>query len=338
MKKTWTTALALACLVSFVALLGFFNETKPRILVLHSSGERSPWAQEVDRGMRDALQANRRPVTVEWMYMDVAASHAGRETGSAQAEARRAIAREDPAVLIAVDDEANQLVARDYVGRPNPRILYVSVDQPPAEYGYAGAVNVSGISERLPFAAIRDAVASAFPDRKTVLSIVGVDGVTGRAEMAQARAFDWGPLELGATQLASTAGQWRDFVSHGARSDVLVVLSCQDLPDGNGTVSTAADVGRWTQEHATALPIGTQVDYVLNGGALSFSPPPDDYGRKAIELALDWLDDRSTPGPPQAVESTHFQVAIREQALARRGVSLPPIYIEAARESGTLFN
>ena len=341
MRLTWITTLktllVISCLLSFVLLLGFFNESKPRILVLHSGAEQSPWVQQVDRGMRAALEANRRPVTVEWIYMGVTAPAAGRAAGPAQAEAHRAIAREDPAVLIAVDDEANELVARDYVGRQEPRILYVALDRPPADYGYSGAPNVSGIAERLPFTGVRDAITTLFPGRRPTVSIIGVDSITGRAEMAQVRAFDWGPVELMSTQLVATGSAWRDSVSAASDSDVLVVLSCQDLPDGDGAVFTAADAAQWTQDNAKPLPIGTQVDFVANGGALSFSPPPDDNGRKAVQLALDWLDARQTPGPPAPVESAHFEVALRQGALAERGVTLPAIYLEAARENGNLF-
>jgi hypothetical protein len=35
--------------------------------------------------------------------------------------------------------------------------------------------------------------------------------------------------------------------------------------------------------------------------------------------------------------SSHFDVAIRPQALATRRVVLPQIYLEAARANGTLF-
>jgi hypothetical protein len=336
MRKTVTSLLTLACLLSFIALLGVFNASKSRILVLHSTGQQSPWTQEVDRGIRAALAANRRPVTVEWMYMDVAGPNAARTEGPATAEARRAIARDDPAVVIAVDDEANQLVARDYVGRAQPRILYVSLDRPPAEYGYPGAPNVSGIAETLPFAAIRDAAVTLFPGHAPSVSVIGVDGITGQAELAQARAFDWGPMKVQAVQLVSTARAWRDAIT-SSHSDVLVVLSCRDLPDEHGAVFTAADAVRWTQDNARALPIGTQVDFVPNGGALSLSPPPDDFGYQAVRLALDWLDERATPGPPAPVQSAHFQVAVRQDGLTKRGISLPPIYVEAARESGTLI-
>lgn len=336
MRKTWKTLLVLGCLLSFVLLLGAFNASKPRILVLHSVGPDSAWAAQVDRGMRAALDVNRRPVSVEWMYMDAGAPTARDRIGQAQADARRAVNRIDPDVLIAVDDEANLLVARDYIGRKTPRILYVSLDRPPADYGYVGASNVSGIAERLPLAAVKDAVRTLFPGRTPTASVIGVDSVTGQAEMAQVREFNWGPLTVTGTELASSAADWRDFVTR-TESDVLIVLSCRDLPEGNGAVFTAADAIRWTQGNSRSLPIGTQVDFVREGGGLSFAPPPDDYGKRAIELALDWLDDRKTPGPPPPVESLHFQVAVRQGALSARGLSLPPIYIEAAREAGGLF-
>lgn len=338
MTRIWRNLLIAACLLSSLVLLGTFNATKPRILVLHSAGPDSRWAMEVDRGMRDALKGNRRPVSVEWMYMDAAVPNGAHRVGQATAEAQRAIARMKPDVLIAVDDEANKLVAHDYIGRNSPRILYVSLDLPPAEYGYDGAPNVSGLAEQLPWQAIRDAVTGLFPGRAPSLAVIGVDNATGQAEMNQVKAFDWGPLRLGDAALVSTAGEWRGFVTGAAGADVLLVLSTHDLPEGNGSVFSAADVNRWTQDHAKPLPIGSQVGFVQDGGALSFSPDPGYDGERAIQLALDWLDDRSTPGPPSPATTTHFEVGIRQRLLAQRGITLPPIYLEAARESGSLFD
>lgn len=115
------------------------------------------------------------------------------------------------------------------------------------------------------------------------------------------------------------------------------MLGPQDLPGDDGSTVTAAELSRWTQDNARPLPIGTQVDFVPDGGALSFAPAPDDYGRRAVELALDWLDDRATPGPPPPITSAHFDVAVRREALARRGFMLPQIYLEAARQNNSLF-
>lgn len=324
-----------AFLATFVVLLGYFNATKPRILVLHSAAQDSPWATQIDAGMRKALQRNRRPVSVDWMYMGVN-SPATRNAGEAAAEAQRAIRRTDPDVLIVVDDEANALVARNYVGRLRPRILYVSVDRPPADYGYVGAPNVSGISETLPWAAVRDALSDVVGGRPSI-AVLGVDNESGRAELDQLRAFDWGPVTVARADLVASAPAWREAVTRASGADALVVLQTQALPDGRGGVTSAADLSRWTQENSGPLPIGTEVDFVTGGGALSFCPPPDDYGVAAVDLALDWLDGRRTPGPPPPVVSSHFEVAMRPDVLARRGIVLPPIYVEAARENGTLF-
>lgn len=335
MNALWKNLLIGGFLVAFVILLGFFNATKPRTLVLHSAAPEAAWAQQIDRGMKQALDRNRRPLSVERFYLGLDSPAAVGRRGETQAQARRAIARLNPDMLIAVDDEANALVARQFVGRERPRILYVSLNRPPAEFGYAGAANVSGIAEHLPLGAIRDAVGAMFPGRNPRVHVLGVDGETGRAEMKEAMAFDWEPLQLGETALVSRAAEWHDFVKRTGAEDILLLLGTKDLPDENGAL-TAAEINRWTEENSPALPIGTEVDFVADGGGLSFSPPPDDFGEKAIELALDWLDDRDTPGAPPPVVSDHFEVAVRRSRMTERGIALPPIYIEAARENGTL--
>lgn len=336
MRRLLRNLLIAGFLTTFVVLLGSFNATKPRILVLHSADREALWVGQMDAGMRNALQRNRRPISVEWMFMGVNAPGA-RDSLEAASEARRAISRDDPDIVIAVDDEANALVARDYVGRDRPRVLYVSIDRPPAAYGYPGAPNVTGIADALPWSAVRDVLTAVFGDRPRI-AVLGVDNESGRAELDQLRAFDWDTVEVGPTSLVLTAPAWREAVARAAGADALVVLSIQSLPDGNGGQVRAAELSRWTQDNAGPLPIGTSVDFVADGGAVSISPPPDSYGEQAIELALDWLDTRATPGPPPPVTSSHFEVAMRPEVLARRGVMLPPIYTEAARENGTLFS
>jgi hypothetical protein len=336
MRSLWRNLLIGACLLSFVLLLGFFNITKPRILVLHSAAEGSPWADKVDVGMRETLADNRRPITVEWRYMAITAPADPRRVREAVAEANRAIDRMDPDLIIAVDDEANSLVARQFVGRESPRILYVSVNGPPADYGFPGARNVSGVSEQLPWQAVRDAVAALFPGRPARVAALGVQTASGNAELSSLRAFDWGPLDVAETALVSNTSEWKAFVTR-SHADVLLVLDTQDLPDEDGVLVSAADLALWTQHNAKALPIGLHTDFVKHGGGFAIAPPPDDYGEQAIRLALDWLDDRTTPGPPAVVTSSHFEVAVRQHLLADRKLTLPTIYLEAARENGTLL-
>jgi hypothetical protein len=328
--------LVVACLLSFVVLLGAFNATKARILVVHSQAADSPWVQAVDAGMRQALDSNRRPVSVSWMYLDLAAPTSRNRDPQATAALQRMLETVDPDVLIAVDDEANALISRTVLGAQATRILYVSLDRPPESYGYQGSSQVSGITEALPLAAIRDAATTLFSDRPPRAAVIGVDTPTGRAELAQVQAFDWGGVTITDSRLVASAPAWREFVSL-TQADLLVVLSTHALPETTGRLTPADQLVRWTQQRSGALPIGSQIDFVPMGGALSFAPPPAVFGQQAIHDALNWLDARSSPGAPAPTTVDHFQVGLRSSALAARGLRLPPIYTEAAREAGALY-
>ena len=335
-RHTWQRRLIAAFLLSFVLWLGVFNTTKARILVVHSGSASTPWVQAVDAGMHQALANNRRPVSVSWMYLGLQSPDNQRQRYQSRAALQRMLDQIDPDVVIAVDDEANALITQTAPSSKGARILYVSVDRSPNSYGYSSDAQVSGISETLPLAAIRDAATTLFAGRELTAAVIGIDTPTGQAEMAQVRDFDWGPINIKASRLVATATAWRNFVS-STPADLLLVLSTYGLPEPNGTITPAGPLIRWTEKHAQALPIGTQIDFVPSGGTLSLSPPPLVYGQEAITAALDWLDERRPPGPPPAQTNAHFQVGLRQSALAARGLRLPAIYSEAARAAGALY-
>lgn len=332
----WKNLLIAACLLSFVLCLGAFNATKARLLVVHSKGPDTAWVQAMDAGMRQALEDNRRPVNVSWLYLDLAAPSTPDRRRQAQASLQRMLEQVDPDVLIAVDDEANDLIAPIILGRKATRILYVSLDGPTDRYGYSGSNQVAGIAETLPLDAIREAATTLFSGRQPRAAVIGLDTPTGRAEMAQVRSFDWGEVRLSKTALVSTAEAWRTFVNTSP-ADLLVVLSTDGLIEANGQIAPAAELIRWTATQAKALPVGTQIDFVPQGGALSFAPPPQTFGQQAIRDALDWLDGRQSPGAPASKVVSHFQVGLRQNALQARGLLLPAIYREAARAAGALY-
>lgn len=234
--------------------------------------------------------------------------------------------------------EANALVAPLYAGRETPRIIYVSIDLPPSAYGYRSAPNVSGIADRLPLAALRDFADDLDAGQPKKIAVLGVESETGLAELEQVRHFDWSPHRMTAATVVGTMEAWENAV-RTAGADILFLLDTDDLrrSETDRAIISAGEIIRWTEKNSPALPVGTHVRHVAEGGAISFSPPPDDYGEKAMELAIDWLDERMTPGAPPPVESSSFEVAIKQGLLAERGVVLPPIYTEAARENGTLL-
>ena len=335
--KHMLVGLFLAC---FAGVLVAFNASKPRILVVHASSEKSRWVERVDAGIDETLASNRRPLTVRRHYLRLDRLVRPEARAAAVAEARRAIEIVDPDLLIAVDDESNEAVASGYVGRSRPRIIYVSIDQPPERYGYPGSAgNVTGIREELPLAAIRDAVSAIRAGGVARIAAIGVENDTGRAERMQVEAFDWSPHELLASATLGDLAAWKRFVeSEASRADVLLVLSSAGLArdTGSSEITTGPEVAAWVEEHASALPIGVHAGFVADGGGLAISPAGADYGSRGMAMALEWLDDLDGP-PPPPMTSAHFDVSVNPARLRARGVVLPAIYEEAARAAGSLF-
>lgn len=242
MTATWKHWLVGLFVVGCAGVLTAFNAAKPRILVLHAGAETTAWVRGVDAGIDAALAANRRPLTVRRHYLRLDRIARPESRAAAAAEARMAIERLDPDLLLAVDDESNAAVASHYAERGRPRIIYVSIDQPPERYGYPGPaagpdrggnrVLVTGIREELPLAAIRDAVA-VMRGGGARIAAVGIDSDTGRAERIQVEAFDWSPHVITAVATAGDLAAWQRFVAtDAADADVLLVLSSAGLARG----------------------------------------------------------------------------------------------------------
>lgn len=327
-------------LAAFIILLGLFNATKPRILVLHSFQSNDPWVGELNRGIQKVLKDNRNPVTVKYHYLDVLAQTDPNRLKVAVTGAHQAIARQSPDLLIAVDDEANELVARQYAGKKGPRIVSLATLLPPESYGYRGAANVSGVSEALPLEALKDAVMTIRSGRPARVAVLAMDDPTGRAELQQAVSHTWRPHHLAAVHSGNSFEGWQRFAGQMAdKADILLVLSYDGLyrsPD-NRTAVTAKEVVAWLEQHAKPLPISICPTYTHDGGGLSLSPAPADFGRQGMQMALAWIAAPAGSAPPPFTTSEHFSVGIRQTRLAARGVTLPLIYREAARQADAYF-
>ena len=179
----------------------------------------------------------------------------------------------------------------------------------------------------------------ARPGKPLKIAALGVDQVTGQAEMSQFKAQDWGEHIVGPTALVKTFAQWREFVGKSlSDSDVLIVMSTDMLmADAEEKVVPEKEVIQWTEKHATPLPIGIRASYVRYGGGLSVSSPPRVYGLLGMHMTLQWLSAGVDSAPPAAMEIPDFNVSMRTPELEKRKVTLPQVYRELARASGGLF-
>lgn len=332
--------------------LGGFRASLPRLLILHSGSEGSPWVQRLDLAFERELQASRQPVRVERHYLRLDEPGTSPEAVRVRVQdARRAMDRLSPDLLIAVDDEANDLLARHDAGRPDLRRLYVSIDQPPSRYGYDGRASVTGVAETLPLVAVRDAIealrgvrpfaAGTEPRQPLRVAALARNNETGRAELEQVQRFDWAPLQLVDAAAASDFGQWKRICeSWAGKADVVLVLSHRGMPllAGSAKAVTGAELAEWMERACPPVPIGMSSGYVADGGGLSIAPSPEEYGKISMRMALEWLASDRRAKPPEAREATHFDVALNAPRLRRRGLHLPPLYVEAAHARNAYFD
>lgn len=334
MKNGILATLTGAFLLAALLLLGGFNLSKPRILVLHSSERASPTVAKVDEGIRLVLNKNRQPMTVRWHYLGLDNLPDEDLREDAAKGGLRTLEQFKPDVVIAVDDEAQHYVMQRFAGRDRPKVVYTAIDHDPKEYGYVGVANVTGIPERLPLATMRDLFQYVKQGQPVRIGVLGDTGPTSKGQLQQVQAFDWGPNRIVSTQTLGDFPAWMSAVQAlEGKVDVLLVLSHGSLPKTPGATTTVpeAEVIRWVETNAKPLPMGMDIEYVLHGGGLAVAPSAKSLGEIAATAALAWLKGESGEPPRMVSQDTRYSMAVRLAALQARAISLPSIYVEAAR-------
>ena len=345
MKRSTLRLIVSLTVVCFLAWVFLFSTSNPRILVLQSVSQPSDWATRVDQGIRAALRNNRLPVTVVTHYMGLDGAGSDTEIRVAVAAAREAIANNKPDILIAVDDESNTLVASQLPIGDRPAIIYTAILQAPKAYDYSAATRATGVRESVASDAMMELLKAVKGDEPLRIAAIGVDDVTGRAELERIKASQWGVHTLGPVKLVNNFVQWQDFVKGAAsQADVLVVLSTDMLQgegvggvEGPGQFLPEQTVIEWTEANSRPLPIGIRDSFVRYGGALAVASPPSVYGRVAMQMSLDWITNGLSTSPPEPKTVKEFNVALSASKLKQRGVELPAVYSELARATGALY-
>jgi hypothetical protein len=334
MKTGIIAALISVFLLSTLLLLSTVNYTKPRILVLHSSGKDASSVKQMDAGIHEALDNNRQPITTRWNYLEIDSLPDEKHRLEEGIEGRRGVDQFDPDVIIAADDEAQAYVARYYVGKTRPKIVYAGIDHTPQTYGYLGAINVTGVGETLPLTAIREAVSALYPGQPARVAVLTMPGQTGEGQMQQVTHFNWAPLQLVNHQVLPDFPAWQHAIGDlDSKADVVLVLSYDGVhisSTDKTAINTHALIS-WVEQHSKALPIGVSTAYVDDGGALSISPSPQALGKIAGEQALTWLKATPSVNPPPVMFNTEYRVAMRAAELKAHHVTLPSIYVASAQ-------
>jgi ABC-type uncharacterized transport system substrate-binding protein len=329
--------MAVFCMTLFAAVL-WISYSKPRVLILQSYSTDYVWTRNIDVGLERVL-GNQSWLDIHYHYMKTKKRSYKRYLERAGIGARNAIDQIRPDVLIAIDDYAQKLAAKYYVNKPGIQIVFAGVNGSAKPYGYTGAKNVTGIYERKPVRALRDAVkvmGKSGNPRALFLSDKSHSAARDAGYMAE---FNWEPVRYQGHQAVRTFRQWQDAIKQlKDKTDVLFVGAYRKLyADDLKSKVPAHVVMAWTVKNSPVPVVGIN-DFVTEDGAFfSVGVSPYEQGEVAAKMALRILQEKIPAEKIQRVRSTQYVVAMRRTELEASGIKVPTVYEALAQATGNYF-
>lgn len=335
-------------LAGALLLFGWYNISKPNILVLHSYDPDYAWVRDINVGLNRVFE-RKYLYQVRWYYMDTKRHPSAAFKASAGVAARNVIAATRPDVVIAIDDDAQQYAARHYANDARIKIVFAGVNREAADYGYAGATNVTGVLERIPLAAMREALLSArgfgTSGRPARVAFIGDRSETVDGDARQVRRYAWAPLQLGTVLQVGTWTEWQAGVrALSATHDVVLVggyrglrrAAGTDAAPGTASMSASAlvpaqEVVAWTEAHSSAPVISFNGFYIEDGGMLAIGSSPYEQGELAGRRALQIVLEHCAPAALPVLATRQFIVTMNGARMRARHFELPLVYEAAAR-------
>ncbi len=235
---------------------------RDRVLVVHSYHPGYEWTAGVMRGLRHELVM--REVDLQVVYMDTK-----RRPGEAwkQQCSRKIlddIAAWEPAVVVLVDDNAQQYVGKILAGDGTVPIVFCGVNGDAWDYGYGRGV--TGVLERPHARASVEYLRLQFPDVRRI-GVLADLSTTSHAILKHLPK-QLADLDVAFIETPETFTEWQEVVHRaGKETDALYVPIYHVVKDDQGQVIKASEVMQWTAEHCDVPVIGA-FTFAIDDGAL----------------------------------------------------------------------
>ncbi len=332
----------IAIILFLICALAFFtigSLQKPRILILHSYSTNFAWTRDINYGIQRILA--KKPYNIQYLYMDTK-RHPDAAFKQKIAEiAKQKIIDWEPNVVIAVDDNAQSLVAQEFINNPKINIVFTGVNAEPESYGYDSATNVSGLLERIPFDSIKEAFLQILPEDRRRILHYSDSSPTSDAVHLEMDSFDWLPIQLIEHKKLNTFAEWKQAISTSAqKADFLFITHYHTLQrsEEDTSIVPPKEVMQWTMENSPLPDIGCWGFYVDDGGMLALGVSPYEEGEVAAKMAVDILENDRQP-QDLGIETSHLYIVyVRESRLAKYHIKLPKVYESFARATNNYYD
>ncbi len=281
-----------------------------RVLVLHSYHEEYDWVQGINEALNSSFKSG---VEHRMFYMDTKRRPDEAWKKQAAANAKKAIDEYAPEVVIAVDDNAQKYVVRDYVGRSKIQFVFCGVNAKPNAYGYPSS-NATGILERAYPNQVLEMLRRINPKIQNVAWISDDSqtalGVLPRVrDKANSKEL---PLKIVDYVQPSTFVQWKRTIRrYNKNPDVhaFIIPLYHTVKNSTGEESVLpAAVMEWTVKNTTK-PIAGFWPFSTDDGALcAVAVDPHEHGKVAALMAKQILSGKSASDIPMVVNKNGYVI------------------------------
>jgi ABC-type uncharacterized transport system substrate-binding protein len=323
-RRVWTGVF----LIIFFSFLVWFNLTKPRIMVVQSYTLDFPWSRDLDKGISRILDG--KPILLRKYYLDTKRNPDEEYKIRAGAAGRREILKWKPDVIIAVDDNAQDMVAKHFINDPNTSIIFTGLNATPQKYGYDKAENVTGVIERIPFKAVHESFMLINPKGRFVH--ICDSSETSEYIQHELEEFDWSPLTLVETVRCPTYKEWVESIKvANEKADFLLITHYHTIKDETGRVMRPPEVLEATKKLATVPMVGCWDFFVEDGGMLSVSVSPFEQGEVAAKMAQQIVEFGKKAKDLPIYRNTQFTISMRGNQIKQFKIQIPIIFEAFAR-------
>ncbi len=264
-----------------VAVLGCIKPSE-KVLLIFSYHPEHPWVVEETRGAEDILEE--RGVETEKFYLDTKRNTSAEWKEEVAEEAVRKIDDFKPDLVIVFDDNACELVAKEYIGESLP-FVFCGMNGEPEDYGFP-AQNITGVIERHHLEETIELLRRLVPDVEK-LAIMSDDSPTSQAFITSVKNII-PPIEISEFYTTNDFDAWKAEVKGlQTKVDAIGIYVYHTIKEKSGEESLPPeDVLGWTLENSK-LPDFTFSDFTVRDGVLcGVTVSGYEQGMTAAEIAI----------------------------------------------------
>lgn len=322
---------------SLLGLLLFYNLSRPKIMIVHSYDPTLDIVEDFDKGVKKSLENKIGPL-VQSYYLNMFSKNTIKQKIEAGVEARASVDRFKPDILIAIGDEAQEFVAKFYLGEKKMKVIFAGVKGDLEKIGYIPEKNVSGIIEMPQLQELNKLINHMFPGKKNIrLAHLGDTSTIVSLTEEMLTQYVWKNVKFQDSVKVLDINNFKKAAQLlDKHCDVLLISSYRGLKSGLDTeediISTEAM--QWVINN-TSIPIVSTFGYAVEEGAgVAIVSSAYEQGTLAMDLALKMLEDDSHHA---SAISKVFAVYLNDTHLSKCNIQIPLIYRSFAVGTQKLF-